>query len=146
MRTFPTLLLSLALTALQIHAQTPAPHEGDYSIHNFRFQSGETLPDIRLHYTTLGAPHKDAAGHTDNAVLVLHGTSGSGKNFMRPNFAGVLFGPGQLLDTSKYFIIIPDNIGHGNSSKPSDGLHAHFPQYNYADMVALEHEIGRAHV
>ena len=141
MRTFPTLFLSLALTAIQLHAQAPTPHESDYTVHNFRFQSGETLPDLRLHYTTLGTPHKDAQGHTTNAVLILHGTSGSGKTFLRPIFGGVLFGPGQLLDSTKYFIIIPDNVGHGKSSKPSDGLHAHFPQYNYADMVVLQHAL-----
>ena len=141
MRTLPILLLSLALSATQLYSQTPTPHESDYTIHNFRFQSGETLPDLRLHYTTLGTPLKDAQGHTTNAVLVLHGTSGSGKGFLRPIFAAVLFGPGQLLDASKYFIIIPDNIGHGKSSKPSDGLHARFPQYHYTDMVALQHEL-----
>lgn len=123
-------------------AQTwPAPHEGDFVIHNYRFQSGETLPEVRLHYYTLGKPAKDASGRTTNAVLILHGTGGSGGSFLRPIFAGVLFGPGQLLDATKYFIILPDNVGHGKSSKPSDGLHAHFPQYDYADMVALQHEL-----
>ena len=119
----------------------PTPQEADYTIHNFHFQSGETLPEVRMHYTTLGKPMKDASGHTTNAVLVLHGTGGSGTNFIRPIFSGVLFGPGQLLDATKYFIILPDNIGHGKSSKPSDGLHARFPQYEYADMVALQHEL-----
>ncbi len=120
---------------------TPAPHEGDFVINNFRFQSGETLPEVRMHYTTFGAPVKDSRGHTTNAVLILHGTGGTGQQFLRPIFAGVLFGPGQLLDTNKYYIILPDNVGHGKSSKPSDGMHAHFPQYDYADMVALQHEL-----
>jgi len=119
----------------------PTPHEADFVVHNFHFQSGETLPEVRIHYTTLGKPTKDASGHTTNAVLILHGTGGSGTNFLRPIFAGVLFAPGQLLDASKYFIILPDNVGHGKSSKPSDGLHARFPQYEYADMVALQHEL-----
>jgi len=132
-------LLALVLSTSYVSAQTP--HESDYTLHNFRFQSGETLPDLRLHYTTFGTPQKDAHGHTTNAVLILHGTGGSGKTFLRPIFAGVLFGPGQLLDASKYFIIIPDNFGHGKSSKPSDGLHARFPQYDYADMVALQHAL-----
>jgi len=94
-----------------------------------------------MHYTTLGKPMKDASGHTTNAVLVLHGTGGTGSGLLRPIFAGVLFGPGQLLDATKYFIILPDNVGHGKSSKPSDGLHARFPQYEYTDMVALQHEL-----
>ena len=119
----------------------PTPHEGDYIVHDFHFQSGETMPEVRMHYTTLGKPVKDAAGHTTNAVLVLHGTGGSGTGFLRPIFAGVLFSPGGLLEASKYFIILPDNVGHGKSSKPSDGMHAHFPQYEYADMIALQHEL-----
>lgn len=122
-------------------AAWPAPQEGDFGVHNFHFQSGETLPEVRMHYTTLGKPATDANGHTTNAVLILHGTGGTGGQFLRPIFAGVLFGQGQLLDASKYFIILPDNIGHGKSSKPSDGLRAHFPQYEYADMVALQHEL-----
>lgn len=141
MRTFFFLLFSLSLIATQLEAQAPIPAEADYTVHNFRFQSGETLPDVRMHYRTLGTPHKDAQGHTTNAVLILHGTGGTGATFLRPIFAGVLFGPGQLLDTSKYLIIIPDNVGHGKSSKPSDGLHAHFPQYDYEDMVVLQHEL-----
>ncbi|HMD16191.1 MAG TPA: alpha/beta fold hydrolase [Terriglobales bacterium] len=127
--------------AVQSAASGPAPHEGDFVIHNFRFQSGETMADVKMHYTTFGTPMKDASGRTTNAVLILHGTSGSGQQFLRPIFAGVLFGPGQLLDASKFYIILPDNVGHGKSSKPSDGMHARFPPYDYADMVALQHEL-----
>src|SRR5579862_1710191 len=117
------------------------PGEGDFTLHNFQFASGQTLPEVRLHYYTFGKLQKDAGGRATNAVLILHGTSGSGRQFLTPQFAGSLFGPGQLLDASRYFIIIPDNIGHGKSSKPSDGMRAHFPQYNYADMVKAQHEL-----
>lgn len=119
----------------------PTPAEGDYVVRNFRFQSGEMMPEVHMHYSTLGRPVKDASGHTRNAVLILHGTGGSGHSLLRPIFAGVLFGPGQLLDANKYFIILPDNVGHGKSSKPSDGMRAHFPQYDYADMIALQREL-----
>ena len=143
-------LVSLAwwsLALIGVAAQTapsvpwPTPQEGDFTVHNFRFQSGETLPEIRIRYRTLGQPTKDANGRTTNAVLVLHGTGGTGQTFLRPIFAGVLFGAGQVLDAGKFYIIIPDNLGHGKSSKPSDGLHARFPQYDYADMIALQHEL-----
>ena len=130
-----------AQNAVQSTVSWPAPHEGDFVIHNFRFQSGEITPEVRIHYTTLGTPVKDDRGRATNAVLILHGTGGTGHQFLRPIFAGVLFGPGQLLDASKYYIILPDNIGHGKSSKPSDGMHARFPQYDYADMVSLQHEL-----
>jgi homoserine O-acetyltransferase len=124
-------------------AATPAatPVEGDFTIPDFRFRSGETLPLLRLHYMTLGAPARDASGHVTNAVLIMHGTGGDGHQFLRPQFAGVLFAPGGLLDPAKYFIILTDDIGHGKSSKPSDGLHAHFPHYDYDDMVAAEHAV-----
>ncbi|QHN04909.1 alpha/beta fold hydrolase [Granulicella sp. WH15] len=102
---------------------------------NFRFGTGETLPQLKLHYLTLGTPHRNAAGHTDNAVLLLHGTGGSATSLLNPVFSNILFGPGQPLDIAKYFLILPDDIGHGQSSKPSDGLHAHFPAYDYDDMV-----------
>jgi homoserine O-acetyltransferase/O-succinyltransferase len=132
------LLLSLFATAAS--AQTAWPtHDGVYTIANFRFGTGQILPQLRLHYLTLGTPHTDAQGHTDNAVLLLHGTGGDAHSLMNPIFADVLFGPGQPLDIRKYFIILPDDIGHGSSSKPSDGLHAHFPQYDYDDMVASQH-------
>ncbi|HKE09416.1 MAG TPA: alpha/beta fold hydrolase [Candidatus Acidoferrum sp.] len=133
--------LLLGQTAPQAQQTWPSPQEGDYVVRDFHFRSGETLPEVRLHYYTLGKPVKDASRRTTNAVLVLHGTGGSGNNFFRAIFAGVLFGPGQLLDTAKYFLILPDNVGHGKSSKPSDGLHGHFPQYEYADMIALQHEL-----
>ena len=140
-----TALQGLAAGAVQ--AQTPADqpkldaHEADFTVHDFKFQTGETLPQLRIHYTTLGKPMRDAAGHVTNAVLILHGTGGTGQQFFRPQFANVLFGPGQLLDTSRYFIILPDDIGHGKSSKPSDGLHMRFPKYDYADMVEAEHRL-----
>jgi homoserine O-acetyltransferase len=116
----------------------PNPVEGDYVIKNFTFTSGETLPELRIHYHTLGKPMKDAKGMVRNAVLIGHGTGGSGDGFLRPQFAGELFGPGQLLDAAKYYIVMPDGIGHGKSSKPSDGLHAHFPHYGYTDMVTAQ--------
>ncbi len=115
--------------------------EGDYVIRDFHFASGETLPELRVHYTTIGKARRDSHGRVDNAVLLLHGTGGSGRSLLNEHFAGVLFGRGQLLDAKKYYIILPDGIGHGKSSKPSDGLHAHFPQYTYADMVAAQHAL-----
>jgi len=118
-----------------------APAGQDYTIHNFRFASGETLPDLRIHYITLGKPRRDASGLVRNAVLVLHGTTGSGSGFVSQTFAGQLFGPGQLLDTANYFVVLPDGIGHGRSSKPSDGMHARFPKYTYDDMVDAQHEL-----
>jgi homoserine O-acetyltransferase/O-succinyltransferase len=124
-------------------ASAPATVEGDFVVRSFQFRSGETLPELRLHYTTLGKLARDAQGRATNAVLILHGTGGSGKQFLQPQFAGELFGPGQLLDAGRYFIILPDGIGHGKSSKPSDGLHAHFPQYDYDDMVALHYRLIR---
>lgn len=125
-RLFVFLLLATAYLA---HAQnTPAITEGNYIAHNFTFHSGENLPELRLHYRTLGQPRKAADGHVENAVLILYGTGGAGTQFLGQQFAGVLFGKGQLLDASKYYIILPDGIGHGGSSKPSDGMHAHFPK------------------
>jgi homoserine O-acetyltransferase/O-succinyltransferase len=113
--------------------------DGTFSIADFHFGSGETLPELRLHYLTLGRPHTDKNGHTDNAVLLLHGTGGNARSLLNPIFSDELFGPGQPLDITKYFLILPDDIGHGSSSKPSDGLHAHFPQYDYDDMVRSQH-------
>jgi homoserine O-acetyltransferase/O-succinyltransferase len=135
------LLLSVSNLPAQEGTKLPAPKGGDYVAHDFHFKSGETLPEVRLHYSTFGSPARDASGRVTNAVLLLHGTSGAGDQFFAPQFAGALFGPGQLLDITRYYIILPDNIGHGKSSKPSDGMKAHFPQYDYDDMVALQHEL-----
>src|SRR4051812_19694726 len=115
------------------------PVERDFVARDFRFASGETLPELKLHYRTLGTPLRDASGTVRNAVLILHGTGGSGAGFLNATFAGQLFGPGQLFDAAKYFIVLPDGIGHGQSSKPSDGLHARFPKYAYDDMVRSQH-------
>jgi homoserine O-acetyltransferase len=117
----------------------PASQEGTYVAHNFHFRSGETLPTMKLHYRTIGVPRRDAKGHVSNAVMILHGTGGTGAQFLAPYFANVLFGPGQPLDATRYYIILPDDIGTGGSSKPSDGLRAKFPHYDYADMVNGEH-------
>ena len=122
-------------------AQYPTPAPGDFVLKDFTFRSGEKLADLRIHYRTLGTPARDAQGVVRNAVLILHGTGGSGRQFLRPEFAGVLFVPGGLLDASRYFIILPDGIGHGQSSKPSDGLRAQFPRYGYRDMVEALHRL-----
>lgn len=113
--------------------------QGDFVARNFRFASGEVLPELRLHYTVLGQPRRDGRGVVRKAVLILHGTGGTGRAFLSPTFAGVLFGPGQLLDTTRYYVVLPDGIGHGGSSKPSDGLRAKFPKYAYDDMVTSQH-------
>jgi homoserine O-acetyltransferase len=150
-RQFPMVCaLSAAMVAWSgaIHAgraDPPAagapPLGNDSVIHDFHFASGESLPELRVHYTTLGKLHRDSHGRVDNAVLILHGTGGSGRSLLNEHFAGVLFGRGQLLDTNKYYVILPDGIGHGQSSRPSDGLHARFPHYTYADMVAAQHAL-----
>jgi homoserine O-acetyltransferase/O-succinyltransferase len=129
---------SIVFTTKLLGADYPAPAEGDYTIPNFKFASGETLPELRVHYRTVGTIAKDAQGKATNAVLIMHGTTGSGGQFMRPEFAGELFGKGQPLDATKFFIVLPDGIGHGKSSKPSDGLHAKFPHYGYRDMVEAQ--------
>lgn len=120
--------------------------QGDAVFRDVVFRSGERLPELRFQYTTLGTPRKDARGVVRNAVMILHGTGGSGRSFLSASYAGELFGPGQLLDSSRYFIILPDNIGHGASSKPSDGLHARFPRYGYEDMVAAQHRLLTEHL
>jgi homoserine O-acetyltransferase len=135
------LCVSLRTARADSPASGAGPVEGDYVVRDFKFASGEMLPELRLHYTTLGKPRRDSHGRVDNAILVLHGTGGSGRSLLNEHFAGVLFGRGQLLDSNRYFIILPDGIGHGKSSKPSDGLHARFPQYAYADMVAAHYAL-----
>ncbi|HXB94650.1 MAG TPA: alpha/beta fold hydrolase, partial [Puia sp.] len=119
----------------------PDSTEVDYELKNFTFVSGETLPALRLHYTTFGKPVKDKNGKVINAVYIMHGTTGNSHNFVNGLFAGHLFEPGQLLDAEKYFIILPDGIGHGRSSKPSDGLHMKFPKYTYDDMVKADYMV-----
>lgn len=146
------LLLAAAAPAAQPAPPPPAPaakqwpiKEGDFVMRDFAFRSGEKLATLKLHYTTLGTPHRNAAGEIDNAVMVLHGTGGTGKQFLQPQFADELYGPGQPLDIARYFIILPDNIGHGGSSKPSDGRRMAFPRYDYDDMVAAQHRLLAEH-
>src|SRR5262249_14776163 len=134
-------IAALALAGAAWAAAYPVPVEGDFITQNYKFTTGEALPELRLHYYTIGSPVKDAAGVVRNAVIIMHGTGGTGRGFIRQGFAGELFGPGQLLDATKYFIILPDDVGHGKSSKPSDGLHQRFPKYTYEDMVRLEHKL-----
>jgi homoserine O-acetyltransferase/O-succinyltransferase len=143
MRFSIALLLSIITTA---NAQTPtAPtytgNPCDYIAHDFHFGSGESLPELKLHYLTLGTPHRDASGHVDNAVLLLHGTGGDAHSLFNKVFSNVLFGPGQPLDITHFFLIFPDDIGHGDSSKPSDGLRMKFPHYDYDDMVRSQHQM-----
>jgi homoserine O-acetyltransferase len=139
MKVFAALVVLAALAAPP-RAQAPvAAVESDFVARDFKFASGETLPELKIHYRTLGTPRRDASGVVRNAVMVLHGTGGSGAGFLSSSFGGQLFGPGQLLDAQQYFIILPDGIGHGRSSKPSDGLHARFPKYTYDDMVRAQH-------
>lgn len=151
MRALKNLTLILTLFAVAALAQRPAAQawpttEGDYVIHNFHFTDGEVLLVLNLHYTTLGSPHKNAAGAVDNAVLIIHGTGGTGHQFLSPVFAGPLYGPGEPLDITRFYIILPDNIGHGKSSKPSDGLHAKFPHYGYHDMVRGQYDLLTQHL
>ena len=135
------LVLALLFSVKALAADFPAPQEQDFVVRNFKFASGEILPELKLHYRTLGQPRKDAHGVVRNAVWIGHGTGGSGAQFMRPEFAGELFGPGQLLDASRYFIVLPDGIGHGKSARPSDGLKAKFPRYGYTDMVEAQYRL-----
>ena len=137
-RLFAALALLTAAPAL---AQPAMGTEGDFVLRQFRFADGSVLPELRIHYTTLGRPRRDAAGKVRNAVLILHGTTGSGRNFLGPGFAGELFGPGQPLDTASHYVILPDGIGTGKSSKPSDGLRARFPRYGYEDMVTAQYRL-----
>jgi homoserine O-acetyltransferase len=144
------LAATLALAGSALAAETaaefpplgfPIQHEGDFVIQNFKFTSGETLPEVRIHYHTFGQPQRDSHGVVRNAVLIVHGTGGEGGSLIRKEFAGELFGPGQLLDAKHYFVVLPDALGHGKSSKPSDGLHARFPHYGYNDMVETEYRL-----
>ena len=144
----PKALAASALCAVMALAATtvaaagwPAPAEGDHTFHDFRFASGESLPELRLHYRTVGAVHRNTQGHVDNAVLIMHGTGGAGTQFLQDRFAGELFGAGQPLDATTHFIVLVDDIGHGKSSRPSDGLRMKFPRYTYADMLVAEHRL-----
>ncbi|MBL0074845.1 MAG: alpha/beta fold hydrolase [Rhodocyclaceae bacterium] len=135
----PFLLLFAACCALA--ADYPEPVQGDFVIKNFQFTSGERIAELKLHYRTLGTPMRDAKGVVRNAVLIMHGTGGSGAQFIRPEFAGELFGAGGVLDAKRYYIILPDGIGHGQSSKPSDGMRARFPRYGYQDMIHAHYRL-----
>jgi homoserine O-acetyltransferase len=145
------LSLSLLLFLIVIHSSTaqkefPTPIEGDYLVKNFPFKSGKNLEQLKLHYTTIGTVTKDKNGQVNNAVLIMHGTTGTGAAFLSDQFGGNLFGKGQLLDATKYFIILTDDIGHGKSSKPSDGLRMKFPKYNYDDMVLANYKLLTEHL
>jgi homoserine O-acetyltransferase len=133
------------LTGSTLAAEFPRPVEAEAVLPGFKLACGETLPELKIHYRTLGTPVRGADGRVANAVLILHGTTGSGANFVEGSgaalFAGELFGKGQTLDVSRYFVVIPDGIGHGKSSKPSDGLHAKFPKYGYGDMIRAQHQL-----
>jgi homoserine O-acetyltransferase/O-succinyltransferase len=136
------LLLGILLQApAQLGPALPRATEGDFVIKDYRFASGETLPALKIHYRTLGTPAKNAQGVVTNAVLIMHGTGGTGAQFAARGFAGELFLPGQPLDVTKYFLVMPDDIGHGQSSKPSDGLRATFPRYGYQDMLTAEYAL-----
>jgi homoserine O-acetyltransferase len=134
----PVLVLLLSVPCA---AEYPVPQSGNFVLRNFEFRSGQSLPEVRMHYRTLGRPERDAQGVVRNSILILHGTTGSGSQFLRPEFADELFGPGQPLDATRYYLILPDNIGHGESTKPSDGLRGQFPRYGYRDMVAAQHRL-----
>ena len=136
-----TIALALALAGVASALEYPAPEEGDVFLKDFRFASGEVLGQLRLHYRTVGRPRLDASGEVTNAVLILHGTTGSGAQFIRDVFAGELFGSGQPLDATRFYAVMPDGIGHGKSSKPSDGMHARFPRYGYLDMVEAQYRM-----
>ena len=146
----PLLLLLLLVLPFAGRAQPktiyPTPVEANFEIKNFAFTSGEKLPVLNLHYTTVGQPRKDARGRVTNAVVIMHGTTGTGQQFLSELFGGHLFGPGQALDAAKYYLILPDAIGHGLSSKPSQGLRMRFPQYTYDDMVTANHRLLTEHL
>ena len=140
------LLLAPLTLASQSSGWAAAGRQGDALLRDFRFAAGGQLPELRIHYTTLGTPRKDARGIVRNAVLILHGTGGSGRGFLSPGYAGELFGPGQLLDSATHYIILPDGIGHGGSSKPSDGMRMRFPTYGYTDMVDAQYRLLTEHL
>jgi homoserine O-acetyltransferase len=145
------LALVLLIAAPSVSAQpSPPPRwqstESDFIARNVTFRSGERMEEVRIHYATLGRPHRNRSGEIDNTVVLLHGTGGSGRQFLQPQFADELFAPGQPLDIERYWIILPDNIGHGRSSKPSDGLRMRFPRYDYDDMIALQHRLLTQHL
>jgi homoserine O-acetyltransferase/O-succinyltransferase len=140
-------LLALCLIAsVNAEQASSTPVEGDFVVRDFSFASGERLPELKIHYRTLGTLRRDANGRAANAVLILHGTGGTGRQFLSPGFGGGLYGPGQLLDERTYYIILPDNLGHGASSKPSDGLRAQFPKYGYTDLVRLQNRLVTQHL
>jgi homoserine O-acetyltransferase/O-succinyltransferase len=145
-----SLFVALAAQTAAFPSKTWPTREQDIALRSFRFRDGESLSELRMHVTTLGSPHHNASGQIDNAVMVLHGTGGDGKQFLRPQFADELYGPGRPLDIRKYWIILPDNIGHGKSSKPSDGMRMHFPKYDYDDMIEAQYrmlqQIGVTHL
>ena len=136
---FAALLFAGVLAAWLTDAGAYPASEGDYVIRDFKFDSGESLTELRIHYRTFGTPRRDHQGVVRNAVLIMHGTTGSSAQFMGPTFGGALFGTGQPLDATRYYLVLPDGIGHGKSSRPSDGLHAHFPHYGYHDMVQADY-------
>jgi len=140
-RLYVLVILAVITGGSALASDNPKPTVGDFLIRNFRFASGEELPELRIHYHTFGQAHRNQKGHVDNAILILHGTTGNGANFLRPEFEGELFGSQQPLDAKRYFLIIPDGIGHGGSSKPSDGLHARFPHYRYHDMIEAQYQL-----
>jgi homoserine O-acetyltransferase len=139
LRSAVIMLACLVAAAPAQSAEFPAAAENDFVLRDFAFASGETLPSLNLHYRTIGTPQRDSSGVVRNAVMILHGTGGTGGAFLSQTFGGELFAPGQILDAARYFIILPDGIGHGKSSKPSDGMHARFPRYTYDDMVRAQH-------
>src|SRR5688572_16724639 len=129
------------LGAATLEAQTFSVSEHEYTVRNFRFLSGDTLPEVRIRYRTIGTPRKDAQGRISNAVLVLHGSSGDASQVLAPSFTVPLLATGQPLDAAAHYLIFPDNIGNGGSTNPSDGMRAPFPKYGYRDMVELQHRL-----
>lgn len=144
--TFITSIFLLLICSNLLGQDYPTPVQGDYVISEFEFESGEKLKNLSLHYTTLGKPTRGEDGKVNNAILIKHGTTGTGNQFLSPRFAGNLFGPGQTLDANKYYIILTDDIGHGMSSKPSDSLRMNFPKYTYDDMVRANYKLLTEHL